>query len=340
MALAGFGKFADASQSGFDGLLFAALGNMPYTYSHHHSSDASQHAASLYDWNQRYEQLSGGQFTGHFERLQLGRIHVFKETANRTLVQSGHVCTGMVAIGAVSRTGSGGRFCGTALQQGSVFGGAADREFQFLAGADLELAAVAVPLEDLEHLQQSLGDGSAPVNFNHQDVLPLAEGVAAGVQALLHHAIALAAEGRVADQPQARRMLGLSLSEAVLQCSQPAQTRCTSLASVNKRRIVAKARAYMQQQPEAVLAVPDLCKAIGASRRALQYAFEEVLQVSPVTYLRLMRLNRVRADLQLTPTCSVGDVAARWGFWHLSRFAADYKALFDELPSVTLQRSR
>ncbi len=313
---------------------------MPYAYLHHQSSDVSQHAASLYDWNQRYEQLSGGQFTGRFERLQLGRIHVFKETANRTLVQSGHVCTGMVAIGAVSQTGHGGRFCGTALQQGSVFGGAADREFHLLAGAGLELAAVAVPVEDLERLQQSLGDGGAPVNFKHQDVLPLAEGMAAGVQALLHLAIAVAAEGRVANQPEARRMLGLSLSEAVLQCCQPLQTQRTSLASINKRRIVAKARAYMQQQPDVVLAVPDLCKAIGASRRALQYAFEEVLQVSPVTYLRLMRLNRVRADLQLGPNCSVGDVAARWGFWHLSRFAADYKALFGELPSLTLQRSR
>lgn len=271
---------------------------MPYAYSHQQSSDASQHAASLYDWNQRYEQLSRGQFSGSFERLQLGRIHVFKETANRTLVQSGHVCTGMVAIGAVSQTGDGGRFCGSELGQGSVFGGAADTEFQFLAGADLELAAVAVPLEDLKSLQQSLGEGDALVNFHRHDVLPLTEEMAAGFRTLLNHAIVVAAEARVADQPQARRMLGLSLAEAVLQCGRPVQTQRTSLAAINKRRIVAKARAYMQQQSDGVLAVPDICKAIGASRRALQYAFEEVLQVSPVTYLRVMRLNRVRADLQ------------------------------------------
>lgn len=313
---------------------------MPYAYSHQQSSDASQHAAGLYDWSQCYEQLSGGRFSGSFERLQLGRLHVFKETANRTLVQSGHVCTGMVAIGAVSQAGEGGRFCGSELRQDTVFGGSADAEFQFLAGAGLELAAVAVPIDDLAMLQESLGDAGTPVNFHCHDVLSLTREMAAGFRALLNHAIAVAADVRIAEQPQARRMLALSLAEAVLQCGRPEPSQRTGLAALNKRRIVAKARAYMQQQPDAVLAVPDLCKAIGASRRALQYAFEEVLQVSPVTYLRVMRLNRVREDLQAAQASSVGDVAARWGFWHLSRFAAEYKALFAELPSMTLQRSR
>ena len=313
---------------------------MPYAYLHNHSTDASQHAASLYDWNQRYEQLSGGRFSGSFEFLQLEGIHVFKETANRTLVQSGHVRTDMVAIGSVRRVGAGGRYCGTELRQGSVFGAAFDAEFHFLAGADMELAAVSVPVVDLENLREALGDVDAPTQFKHHDVLLLSDGAANAFQGLLNHALDVAATGRVVDQPQARRMLGISLTEAVLQCGNLAETRRNKLSAVNKRRIVAKARAYMQQQPDAVLAVPDICKAIGASRRALQYAFEEVLQVSPVTYLRLMRLNRVRADLQQAGASSVGDAAARWGFWHFSRFAAEYKALFDELPSTTLQRAR
>ncbi|GHU15365.1 hypothetical protein AGMMS50225_28560 [Betaproteobacteria bacterium] len=35
---------------------------------------------------------------------------------------------------------------------------------------------------------------------------------------------------------------------------------------------------------------------------------------------------------------TVGDIAARWGFWHLSHFAADYKEMFGELPSDTLRQ--
>jgi len=32
------------------------------------------------------------------------------------------------------------------------------------------------------------------------------------------------------------------------------------------------------------------------------------------------------------------DVAWRWAFWHQSRFAADYRRLFGELPSETPRR--
>jgi transcriptional regulator GlxA family with amidase domain len=75
----------------------------------------------------------------------------------------------------------------------------------------------------------------------------------------------------------------------------------------------------MQAHAEAVITVPDLCAAAHTSRRALQYAFEDLLQLSPISYLRCMRLNRVRRDLLRQPAAAVGDVAARWGFWHLSR---------------------
>nr|WP_315463707.1 helix-turn-helix domain-containing protein [uncultured Rhodoferax sp.] len=314
---------------------------MPFVYQHSRSSDASQHASSVQEWNQRYEQVSGGHFCGRFERLQLGRTLVLRETANRTLVQSGHVCTGMVAIGVVRRAGEGGRFCGTELGRGSMFGAAGDSEFQFFAGADMELDAVSVPLADLEMLRTTMDEPEPALGLRpaRHGVLEAGSASAAALGVMLDHALAAAAPAGATAHPHAARMLELALADAVLQCQGPAVKAHGGRGAFNKQRIVAAARAYMEQHPDAVLAVPDLCKAIGASRRALQYAFEEVLQVSPVTYLRLMRLNRARADLLQPHAGSVGDVAARWGFWHLSRFAAEYKALFGELPSATLQRA-
>jgi AraC family ethanolamine operon transcriptional activator len=37
---------------------------------------------------------------------------------------------------------------------------------------------------------------------------------------------------------------------------------------------------------------------------------------------------------------TVTEVAFRWGFWHLSRFAREYRSMFGESPSETLRRRR
>ena len=105
--------------------------------------------------------------------------------------------------------------------------------------------------------------------------------------------------------------------------------------------VVARAQDYMREHVEEPLTVEDLCRALQVSRRTLQYSFQEILQLNPVSYLRAMRLNGVRRALKSSAAQrqSVQDVAARWGFWHLSHFANDYRRMFGELPSETLRQS-
>jgi len=109
-----------------------------------------------------------------------------------------------------------------------------------------------------------------------------------------------------------------------------------------RRRVVDKAREYLLSHRDGPVSVADLCAVTAVSRRTLQYCFREVLGVRPVYYLRALRLAGVRRELKACGTrrTSVGDVAARWGFWHLSHFAADYRKMFGELPSETLYSQR
>ena len=62
--------------------------------------------------------------------------------------------------------------------------------------------------------------------------------------------------------------------------------------------------------------------------------------LSPKTYLKALKLNEARRELRRSGSAlaSVSDVAMRYGFWHLSQFAADYRWLFGELPSETLRK--
>ncbi len=115
--------------------------------------------------------------------------------------------------------------------------------------------------------------------------------------------------------------------------------------SVGRYQLVQRAREFVLDRvgaPDPVQII-DVCRALKVSRRTLQYSFEEVLGLNPAAYLRVLRLNRARQDLLAANDVNavrVKDVVSRWGFWHLSRFSAEYRQLYGELPSVTLKNPR
>ena len=88
------------------------------------------------------------------------------------------------------------------------------------------------------------------------------------------------------------------------------------------------------------LYVTDLCRAAAVSERTLEYAFKEVMELTPVTYLIRLRLHRVREALLAAThgSTTVSIEALNWGFWHFGEFSRAYKHCFGELPSDTLRR--
>lgn len=59
--------------------------------------------------------------------------------------------------------------------------------------------------------------------------------------------------------------------------------------------------------------------------------------MSPMAYLRQVRLARAHEDARRGGVRSVAEVAHRWGFSHLGRFAAAYAARYGAVPSETLR---
>ncbi|WP_432854646.1 AraC family transcriptional regulator [Amycolatopsis sp. CA-161197] len=104
-------------------------------------------------------------------------------------------------------------------------------------------------------------------------------------------------------------------------------------------RTVKRAVDLMHASPEVPWTVAQLAELVGISVRSLEEGFRRYVGVPPMTYLRDCRLERVRADLRTgsRPAVSVTEVAFRWGFSHLGRFAQAYHAKFGENPSDTLR---
>jgi AraC family ethanolamine operon transcriptional activator len=83
----------------------------------------------------------------------------------------------------------------------------------------------------------------------------------------------------------------------------------------------------------------DICGKLYVSQRTLRYAFQECLNMSPMTYLKTQRLSQVRRQLKASEPdrATVTDIATQYGFWHMGQFAKDYREMFGECPSETLR---
>ena len=86
------------------------------------------------------------------------------------------------------------------------------------------------------------------------------------------------------------------------------------------------------------ICIDELCDVGMVSDRSLRNIFYDILGMSPSRYMKIQRLGSVRKQLaEAAPTNNlVVDIANSHGFWHMGQFAKDYRTLFGELPSATL----
>jgi AraC-like DNA-binding protein len=87
--------------------------------------------------------------------------------------------------------------------------------------------------------------------------------------------------------------------------------------------VVKAAEDYALSHADDPIYVTDLCRAAAVSERALEYAFKEVMGLTPVAYLIRLRLHRVRRALLAAThgSTTVSAVALDWGFWHFGEFS-------------------
>ncbi|WP_270937959.1 helix-turn-helix domain-containing protein [Falsiroseomonas oryzae] len=155
------------------------------------------------------------------------------------------------------------------------------------------------------------------------------------------------ASGIAADAPDVfateppRRALRASLlgvAQDLIQQAEEVLAPRSRRTSDDWRRIVLGAEAYLKAHIDRPIYTEELCRTLGISAGRLADAFQGMLGISPHRYLKLRRLNLVRAALRQPDGGPhlVKSIALAHGFWHLGQFSHDYRECFGESPSETL----
>lgn len=301
------------------------------------------HALGLPQLNQQYLQTGPGRYDGYLQQFRLDdEVFVYRERLNVPTLQEGWVKKGcrMFGIPLVldSRTTLYGRVIGASI--GHLASGG---EFSAQSSGPSEHVGILVGESFFTICAEYLGGISSLPWTNRRllEVDPPARQRAA--VSILRCLLALEANQEALAFPAAR----MSARDDILECllcllvDAEAPRRRADLTQLTYSDVVNRCRQFVQANPTQPVGVLELCAQVRVSPRTLQTAFVEVTGVTPHVYLRAIRLSWVRKLLRQTSAdrLQIKDAAARWGFVHMGRFAADYNRMFGYLPSETSRAS-
>jgi AraC family ethanolamine operon transcriptional activator len=297
-------------------------------------------AESLPGWDLNYVQVTRGTLAGSFRAVNLGGMQIVEERyAGVTLNEFGHAPSDTYMFSIPHWEGACGRINAAPWTDGGLYMTRSDRDLDAVVppGKDITIVVSQGLLKDHVAVTQHLDLENW---LSRRSILstnmPLGRRIATLASEVATASLSSHMDDRL--RKAARESVMEALADVVA-CN--VSVRPPSYREISRPLIVRRSREFVRHHIHEPLQVIDLCRHLGVSRRALQSAFEDMLGVSPSTYVRLLRLNGARSSL-LHPAADlqIKDVVRQWGFWHLSRFSSDYKSLYGELPSQTLQRVR
>ncbi|WP_419690058.1 helix-turn-helix domain-containing protein [Burkholderia theae] len=305
-------------------------------------NDVDSLAECTHGWSIRLDQLSPGPFRATLHEIRFDDMQLLRERVNRALLKRGDQCAGSTSFSIPLETAGAGYCDGAPLRDKALLISSGTSLPELRTPNHQDVVLLTVPTDTLRTLGW-LGNHDGDDDGTWSTATSILRVPESRYDALKSLLVAGFDAADTYERPLSHRQARKALRDAILveladalQAAGPS-VRLTPSA---RRRVVDRVRDLVVSQPGVPLTVLDVCHAVGASRRKLQYCFEEILGTHPAWYLRVLRLNAVRRELreQSPASTSVSDVACRWGFWHLSRFATHYRELFGEPPSDTLKR--
>lgn len=317
----------------------------PYSYQRRKTSDSDEHAAALSKWDQIYDQLSPGSFEGKVVDIWFEGLQIFRETTNRSVSQAGTTWKGSYVVAIPVHMKGSGLFAKQVLTRDSILTFHSDKDFTLTTPENFDVVALAIPEKTLiEALQPRSNDELGKIFPSSPSVLITLPGQLDELRnCLLSIFDPNNFEPGLLAYPQVQKAMSSAIIGHLAEVLGSASAAPLPSRSFKGRcQVVREATDYALAHTTEPITVGDLCAKLNISRRMLNYCFMEVLNTNPVLYLRTLRLNGVRRELREAAGSAqaIRDVACKWGFWHLSRFAAEYRALFGELPSDTQRGQR
>jgi AraC family ethanolamine operon transcriptional activator len=310
----------------------------------HVSQDVDDQAKALDGWEQSYEQLGRGRFHGSAWQLLMRDGVLLRETTNRPLREQLVSPKGHFVFALPLSVAPGSVFAGRPLERESLMVLGDDEQHDLIAAGEFDVVGLTI---DRALVDRELGPTKIEwlEHKARERNVALPPDIAAAIR---HMLLAVCSDGErgvddLTSRDAERELLASTLTHAiVLAMSADERGDAVAGSTIPRRvesriKVVRRAVDFMRANLQEDIGIPEICAAAFASRRTLQYCFEEFMHTTPQAYLRALRLNEARRTLKANSGMPITELAATLGFTSASHFTRHYKLMFEELPSETLK---
>jgi AraC-like DNA-binding protein len=281
-----------------------------------------------------------GRFAAKLIRVDLDRLSMQRFSDNLPRIAHSATASERAIISFRAEVGPPLFASGAELHPSAIVRHTRREEYHQRSSGSARFGTISLPVDDLA----AVGEAMAKVDLTPPPDASLVAPSPSRMTRLqrLHAAVAQLAEDapEIIAQPEAARGIEQTLIEAMVDCLTSCEVRKNSLAQAQHAVVMRRFRRVVEENLEHPLYIPEICQAIGVSSRTLQACCHEHVGMGPKHYLLLRRMHLARRALreEAAEAVSVTEIATRYGFWQLGRFAVEYQSLFGESPSVTLGR--
>lgn len=310
--------------------------------------DIDQQAACLTGYDQKYQQMSCGHYQGWFRTILLGDdLGLFFETFNQSLEQWGASPSdryGFIFFMDPSNRAMLGNheLCGNQilfLPPGHSFDFQAPPHTRFCVVSIDRLVFGAALQHNIASDRQRNVIKQSTLILKNPDTLML-------LRQLISYAITQIT-GQKPVAYSANTITGVKRSLVELLAGFVADHKVNAqnspkIAVRPSAFLAGQIREFIRAQNSSDIIPEAIAQEFRISRRHLEHLFRTHFNQSPARYIRTVKLNEFRSALIQSANLnhSIGDIAAQFGFWHLSRLGEHYRRQFGELPSATRMRLR
>jgi AraC-like DNA-binding protein len=302
-------------------------------------TDPDEYAAAVRQGTYELTVTERGHFTAKLTRIDLHRVWMQRFSDN--LPRISHIAGwgGRAVIAFRTEPGPNLLSSGVEMQPTNIVRYSEGQNYYRRSSGFAAYGSMSLPVEEIA----AVGEALAAVDLTPpRDAMLITPPQAAMARLQrLHAAAGQLAEDtpEIISNPEAARGLEQLLIDAMVECLSIGVVGESSLAQGLHATVMRRFWRVVEENPEQPLYMPEICKAIRVPDRTLRLCCQEHLGMGPKRYLMLRRMHLARRALRraVPDSTSVTDVATRYGFWQLGRFAVEYQSLFGESPSATLR---